>query len=175
MKLNKFFAGTALSALLLLTACDKNNDEENVNAQDTNFVMQASMSNRAEIELGNLALTRAANDSVKYFAQLMITEHTNAQTDLRDVVDDLDINIDLEQPLTADMMAARNMLAALNGRAFDSVYMRSQVMSHQMTIANFQTELNAGGSDRVKAYANEYLPHVQMHYNMAVRLHARVR
>jgi putative membrane protein len=176
MKMNRLFLAGTLSAVMMLTACEKDEEaEDNVNEQDRTFAVQASMSNRAEIELGNLALTKASNDSVKYYAQLMITEHTQAQDELKAVADDMDLNVDLEQALGAEFTAVQQALTGLDATAFDSVYMRSQVLSHQMTIANFQTEAATGGSENVKAYANKYLPHIQMHLDMANRIHTQVK
>jgi putative membrane protein len=53
------------------------------------------------------------------------------------------------------------------GRAFDSIYIHSQVADHDMTIANFQTEQNNGSHRDVQDYANRYLPHIQMHRQSA--------
>lgn len=175
MKCSKLLSVGALSFLVLFSACDKDDEEENVNAQDTNFVAAASLSNRAEVDLGNLALTKAAHDSVRYFAQQMITQHTQAQQDLEETVDDIDLNVDLNQAFPAEVTQMRQMLAGLNGAAFDSVYMRTQVQSHQLTLAAFQAELSAGINNRIRSYATEYQPHIQMHLNMAQRIHNQVK
>ena len=176
MKLNSLLLAGSLSALVFFTACEKDEKAEaDVNEQDRTFAVQASQSNRAEIELGNLALAQASNDSVKYYAQLMVTEHTQAQNELKEVADDMDLNVNLDQPLGAEFTAIQQSLAGLSGAAFDSIYMKSQVVSHQTTLANFQTEINSGGSANVKAYANKYLPHIQTHLDMANRIHTQVK
>ncbi len=72
---------------LVLAGCDKNDEDEanNVNARDQSFAVQASMQNKAEIELGNLAQSKASDASVKNYAQMMVTEHTAAQSKLTSV------------------------------------------------------------------------------------------
>ena len=86
MKLKKLFFTASFIAGFLLVACNKDDDnDENTNTQDQTFVMQAAMSNRAEVDLGTLASTKATNSSVKAFAQMMVTEHSTAQSDLQNV------------------------------------------------------------------------------------------
>jgi putative membrane protein len=51
----------------------------------------------------------------------------------------------------------------LNNLAFDTTYISGQVSDHQKAIALFQTEINNCQDARVKAYANKYLPKLQMH------------
>ncbi len=46
---------------------------------------------------------------------------------------------------------------------FDTVYIKGQIKAYQMTIANFQTEMNNGNNSQLKAYVTENMPHVQMH------------
>lgn len=59
------------------------------------------------------------------------------------------------------------MLMMLSGRAFDSAYMKMQVVDHINTINLMQTEINTGSDQRVKDYASSHLPAVQMHKQMA--------
>src|SRR5919112_313593 len=47
---------------------------------DMPFLREAASSNLMEIRLGQLAQTKASNQSVKQFAQRMITAHTNLET-----------------------------------------------------------------------------------------------
>lgn len=173
--MNKFLLMGTLAATVLFASCDKQDDEENVNEQDKNFTLMTTMNNRAEIDLGNLALTKSNDASVKNFAQLMVTDHTMAQTMLEDYEDDLDMGLDLAVAQPAAFTQLKNRLSGLSGRAFDSVYMRSQVEAHALAIATFQTEINAGGAQRVKSYASEHLPKIQMHKAMADTMYIRVK
>src|SRR5215204_1915364 len=93
MKLKRLFLVASLFTGVAFTACDDDNDTEEItNTQDQTFVMQAAMSNRAEVDMGTLASTKAVNPSVKTLAQMMVTEHTQAQTDLEDVANDVNVN-----------------------------------------------------------------------------------
>ena len=175
MKLNRLFLIGALSTVFIVSACDKDDDDNNeaTNEQDKTFVMQAAISNRSEIELGELAITNATNPSVKEFAQMMVTSHTTAQADLAEVTDDLDLG--LADSLDAENKMLEQTLSTLTGAAFDQQYMASQVAAHQKTLANFDTEINAGMNQQVKGYATEYRPHIKMHLDSATAIYNRIK
>jgi putative membrane protein len=143
----------AIATSMLFAACDKDNDtDETLNAQDNTFLVKASQSNRSEIELSNLALTRSTDSGVLQYAQMMITDHTTAQNDLRDI---------------AEQIAMRNMLSPLSGTSFDSAYIAGQILSHQKTLTLFDAQLSGGLNTRVKGYATTYRPAIQHHHHMA--------
>ncbi|OLY92398.1 putative membrane protein [Cnuella takakiae] len=165
----------ALSLGLLLTACEKaDNDEDNVSAQDRNFVAEMTLSNRTEIALSNMALNMATNDSVRQFAQQMITEHTAADAQLADIADDLDIDLPADS-LNAMGTTMRTTLMGLSGRAFDSAYITGQVPAHQASLAIAQTEINAGTSGQLRTFATDMAPKIQMHLAMADSISTRFR
>lgn len=176
MKLKSVYVGGAFAAALLLTACNK--DDENtavdtVSTQDSTFLVQASQSNWAEIKLGTLALTQASNDSVKMFAHMMITDHATAQADLSSVVNNITTNANINDSLSAPILALRDSLQALSVTAFDSAYIASQVRAHQMTLQAFDTEIASGSNSRVKAYATDKRPDIQNHLYLADTLNTR--
>src|SRR5687767_11262035 len=61
---------------------DKNKQGGSATLNDSDFVRRVVASNRAEIELGQMAVTKAASADVKQFAQRMIDDHTKANTEL---------------------------------------------------------------------------------------------
>jgi putative membrane protein len=158
----------AIATSMLFAACDKDNDtDETLNAQDNTFLVKASQSNRSEIELSNLALTRSTDSGVLQYAQMMITDHTTAQNDLRDIADDVDADANLQDSLDAEQIAMRNMLSPLSGTSFDSAYIAGQILSHQKTLTLFDAQLSGGLNTRVKGYATTYRPAIQHHHHMA--------
>jgi putative membrane protein len=160
-----FLMGSALA--LLLTACKKDDTEDNGKAiaQDQTCVTSANLSNSAEVRLGQLALSRSSNTGVKTFAQMMVTEHSQAQADLSGIA--TGINVNVKDTIDAQHQMLMSRLDTLNGLAFDTVYINSQVKDHQANVTLFQSEVSAGSNQSVKDYASKYLPHIQMHLNMA--------
>lgn len=166
MTMKKVIYATGVLAVVILAACSKSNENLTMNSQDQTFELKGTVSNTAEINAGNLVLTKGTNARVKSFAQFMIAEHTTAQTDLKSLGTSTGMAIrDSIDPAHQAIMAQLMSLPA--GRAFDSAYIYSQVADHDMTIANFQAEINGGNHRDVKAYASTYLPHIQMHRMMA--------
>jgi putative membrane protein len=163
-----FLTGNLILALCL-TACDNkddnNNNSDTLNSMDQSFVPQASVSNNAEINAGQLAATKATNTSVKSFAQLMVTEHTTAQSDLRSRASA--VGLTLSDTVDAEHRALMTRLNSLSGFAFDTAYMNSQVKDHLKTLTLFQTEMNAGNQSSIRNYANTYEPHIMMHLQRA--------
>ena len=147
-----------------LLSCSKTN-ENDVIASDQTFMTQAALSNSAEIDAGTLASTNASSAEVKAFGLMMVTEHTTAQNDLKTV--GTKIGLTVKDTIDPAHVALKQKLMSLSGRAFDSVYIMSQIADHQVTLANYITEINSGNNINVLNYANNYRPHIAMHYNTA--------
>jgi putative membrane protein len=157
-----FLVASVLSVFLF--ACDKDEDDE-MNSTDQEFVRMASISNNSEIMAGQLASTKGNSAMVKNFGSHMVMEHTQAQTDLKSRASGEGVNV--SDTVDAEHRALMTRLNTLSGYSFDTAYMNSQVRDHQKTINIFQMEINGGQHQRIRSYANEYLPHIQMHFNRA--------
>ena len=164
MKLKNVMYGGGVLVALVLTSCSKT-DTNNITTQDQTFMKQASLSNTVEVNAGNLAATKATNPQVKAYAQSMVSEHTMAQTDLRNL--GTTVGTAVTDTVDPAHMVIMTQLSGMSGRAFDSAYIYSQVTDHNTTATNFQTEQNSGNRTEVKNYANTYLPHIQMHLTRA--------
>lgn len=158
-----FFAAGVI--VLSFAACKKDEDTNQLNDTDRTFVLQASIGNTAEVGAANLAMSKATTPAVMAYAQHMVMEHTLTQTDLKSVGTDVGLTVtDTLNPAHVAIMA---QLSALTGRAFDSMYIHSQVADHTTTLTFFQNEQNNGRHSRVRGYADTYLPHIQLHLSRA--------
>ena len=157
---------TCLALSLSLLSCSKDDDNNNdLNAQDRTFMMQASMGNSAEVAAGALASTKGDSVGIRSFGQMMVTDHSTAQTDLKTL--GANVNVGVKDSVDAAHITLGQTLQGLSGRAFDSTYIVNQINDHQTTISAFQTEISSGGRTEVINYANKYLPKIQMHLQMA--------
>lgn len=172
--MKKFWNIGAAAVVLLVASCEKSEDSDNVSAQDRNFVTQMSLSNRTEISLGQLAASMATNDSVRMYAQMMVAEHTMADSTLGLLASDLEITVPADS-LDANGMTLRSTLMTLSGRAFDSAYITSQVPAHQMALNIAQTEINTGTNGELRDFANRMSPNIQAHLTLADSISARFR
>lgn len=161
----------ALSGLLAAAsfcACNnKDNSNANLimNATDSAFVLNAGMSNTAEVSAAQMALTKSMDTAIQHFAQRMIDDHTAAQASLKTIASKYSLTV----PDSVDAMHAQlsAVLAQMSGRTFDSMYIHQQVTDHQAAVQLYQTEGNAGNNIDLKNFADTTLPKLQMHLTLA--------
>jgi putative membrane protein len=161
----------ALSLVISLVACNKDNDDDNGTPQsDQQFMMKAAQANIAEVDAGQLAATKGNKAAIKMFGNMMVTDHTQAFFELKALADSM--NFTLPSSPDSAHIVLKQQLTALNGTAFDSLYINSQVSDHQKAIALFETQASGGFDIRLKNYANKYLPGLRMHLRMADSIRA---
>jgi putative membrane protein len=170
------------AASLTWISCDDDDDDKNnevkISETDQGFIETAAMNNMAEIRMGELALEKGTDELVREFAQQMISEHTVAQDELKQIFDRYEEdNENLEWPenLNEKNEDLRDDLEDMNGFSFDSMYMATQVAAHQEAENAFETQVNSGQDATTKAYANKYLPKIQMHLERADSIHTVVQ
>lgn len=165
--------------LLLLIFCvgavscsdddDNGNPIDNeISEQDREFARDATFSNRAEIEMGELAAAKGNIEAVRAFGQMMVTEHTTAQNRLETIADSLDIAI--PDTLKTEHQTMHEQLSALDGEAFDSAYIVSQVVAHEQAEQIFEKQDDEGENDALEDYAELNLPHIRMHLDRAIEI-----
>jgi len=164
MKRLGIFAALFFVASMFITSChkdDDNVDTSSPNSTDTDFVTKAGYSNLDEIDFAQLALVKSTDDSVRNFAQHMITEHTTALSGLDSIA--TQFNYTLPTTIDSAHAALKAQAMALSGIGFDSTYINGQVADHINAINLFQNEVNLGNNPTIKGYASRMLPHLQEH------------
>jgi len=94
------------------------------------FIEKAAIANMAEIQLGQLAATNAQDPQVKQFAQMMVTEHTQALDQLRSAAG----SSTLPSSLDKKHQKLQDKLSKLQGADFDRAYMDAMVDAHKDTV-----------------------------------------
>jgi putative membrane protein len=171
MKAKKGFMLLML-ATIFVAACNDDDDsnKNSLNQTDENFVQNAAMANMAEVRLGQLAATNAQDSAVRAFGQQMVSEHTTANDELKQISDSYSGATPFPTTLDQHHDSLMTQLNGVTGMQFDSIYISSQVMDHQKAQALFQAESQSGKTDKVKAYAAKYLPHITEHLQKATSL-----
>jgi putative membrane protein len=132
--------------------------------QDRLFLAGAHQSNLAEILGGYLALGRSRNQHVRHIAQMLITDHTRLDKQVRRVARERHVAL----PATPSARQVKELLAVAltpNNR-FDHAWLRLQEVSHVRTLALINAELRRGCSAQVKALARAAAPAVRAHLVM---------
>ena len=176
MRMRLFIVAAACGAFAAL-GCDKKEDYArdpksgpyyNFNPTDRDFVRSVGEANYAEIDSGRLALGKSTNDSVKKFARHMIDDHTQANSDLKEVCDKKGVTL----PAAADDDHRKDLarMADLKGADFDRSYAAAMVSDHKKAVDLFEDLLKKGKDPDVRTYAEKTLPTLRKHLTMAEEL-----
>ena len=141
----------------------------NKRVADRKFMTKAAASGMAEVEMGKLAQTKAANEQVKQFGARMEADHSKANAELKSLA--ASKNVELPQAPPKKEIAMMDKLKGMSGAEFDRAYMSHMVADHKKDVALFEKEASAGKDPQVKAFAGKTLPTLREHLQMAQGLH----
>ena len=136
-----------------------------VPAADKDFAQKAAVGGMAEVQLGNLAQQKAANDQVKQFAARMVTDHTKANDELKQIASTK--GVQLPSALDKKHQSDMDRLQKMSGADFDKGYMSHMVDDHKQDVAEFKKEANGGKDGDVKGFAAKTLPTLEEHLKLA--------
>jgi putative membrane protein len=132
---------------------------------DSSFVTKAAEGGQAEVQMGQLAQTKATNQAVKDLANKLVEDHTKANEKLKPIASK--DNVSLPSGMNTKQQAEYNKLQSLSGADFDRAYVNYEIKDHKQDINLFQHEVSHGNDAQVKAWASENLPALQEHLRMA--------
>jgi putative membrane protein len=142
-----------------------------VDSADRKFAANAAMAGLAEIELANLAKQKAKTESVRQYAEHLLSDHQQANEKLKAIA--AAKNLSLPGDISADHKAARDKLATLDGPEFEKAYIETMVKDHRKVIGNFQAEAKRTKDPELKAFAVETEPKLREHLEHAQRLQSQ--
>lgn len=144
----------------------------NLQGADRTFVMKAAQGGLAEVEAGKVARQRAQNDSVKQFAQRMVTDHSKANEELAALAKSK--GVEVPGALDKQHQAHMEKLGKLPGPSFDREYMKHRVDDHSKTVADFEMQSKSGRDAELKQWAGSKLPALKEHLKLAQDTQSRV-
>ena len=132
---------------------------------DKEFVSKAGMGGLAEVQMGSLALQKAASADVKAFAQRMVTDHSKANAELAQLATTKGLALAAE--LGGEHKDAYDHLSSLSGAEFDKAYMKHMVEDHEKDVSEFDKASTGATDSDVKAWAGKTLPTLREHLAQA--------
>jgi putative membrane protein len=156
-------AALAISAAPALAASSSKHGKKATT--DQSFEKDAALGGMEEVELGNLAKQKASNSDVKQFGDRMVTDHSKANDQLKQVAKEK--NIPLPTSLDAKHQAVVDRLSKLSGDSFDKAYMREMLTDHKKDVAAFRRESASGKDSDVKQFASNTLSTLEQHRKLA--------
>jgi len=115
----------------------------------------------AEVELGRMASTKAQNAEVKKFAQMMVTDHSKANDELKSLASKK--NITLPTSPTGEHQSVVQELQGKSGAEFDKAYIDDMLEDHEKDVAEFEKQSQSNPDADVKAFAAKTLPTLRKH------------
>lgn len=137
-----------------------------LSSEDKKFINEAAQGGMAEVQLGQLALKRASNPTVKKYAIQMIEQHTKVNKELMALAKQKGVTPPKAIAPKHEKLKAK--LSGLSGQNFDQAYMKEAgVQAHTEQAALFERQSQQGQDPNLKAFAAKTLPAVQMHLQEA--------
>jgi len=140
-----------------------------VNSDDAKFATTAAVGGMAEVALGKLAVTKTSNAAIKDFANMMITDHGQANAELASIASAKNITLPTE-PDSAHLKKA-DELSKLSGKDFDKAYVDAMIDGHKKTLDLMNNEAKNGSDSTLKAFAAKVVPTVQKHLDAINKIH----
>jgi putative membrane protein len=141
-------------------------------ASPSDFMEDAAQGGMAEVELGKLASQKGADAEVKKFGQMMVTDHTKANNELKTLA------ASKKMELPKDMgshKSEHDKLNGLSGADFDKEYVDGMVSDHETDVAMFEKQANNGTDPEVKAFAAKTLPTLKKHLEAIKAIQAKMK
>jgi len=161
-------------AAMLLACCamcfaqsssDNSQTSASGSSADKTFMMKAAQGGQAEVTMGQLAQQKGSSDAVKQLGQTLVNDHQTANQQLQQIAQQEGAQLP-SSPDPKDQ-ATTDHLQNLNGQQFDQAFLKHAVMDHQKDIKEFQKEADSGKDPQLKQFAQQQLPTLQKHLQMA--------
>ncbi|MCE9520712.1 MAG: DUF4142 domain-containing protein [Verrucomicrobia bacterium] len=154
------FASNAMSA-----------EKDTLDATDVAFVKHAAASGMAEVRVAGLGVQKADNTEVKTFAEMLVTDHTQVNTDLKKLASTK--GVELSAVIEPDHAAAFQALEKFSGPEFDKQFLAGIISDHKTCISSFEDASKNAKDGDVKAFADKMIPTLKAHQAKAEELSAK--
>ena len=134
------------------------------------FINDASAKGMADIEASRLAHQKSESKEVKDYTIVVINDRTTANQHLAKIAKQLDLPVAPREEVVDK--AKTLMPEVMDGSSFDEAYAASQVKTTQEAIEQLQQTAQTTDVPEIKAFAEETLPKLQNHLQMAKALQA---
>jgi putative membrane protein len=116
------------------------------------------------MEIAGLAQQKSKDDRVKAFADQLMKDHQQADSELQTLAKTK--NVTLSTDLPSEAVAAKARLSKLEGAAFDRAFVDQMVKDHTQAVKQFEQATKSADAE-VKAFADKTLPTLRDHLQRA--------
>jgi putative membrane protein len=137
------------------------------NKGDQQFLEKAIQGNLTEIQMGRLAEQKGQSEDVKSFGQMLVTDHSQANDQAKQVASQMGITAPAEP--SAKQQEMYKKMSKLSGVGFDRAFAKEMIADHKKDISEYKRE-SQKQNDPAAQYAKQSLPVLQKHLNAAEKL-----
>ncbi|MCI0351411.1 MAG: DUF4142 domain-containing protein [Acidobacteriales bacterium] len=135
---------------------------------DQRFLVEAVQDGRTEVELGQLAASKASSPAVKRLAQKIVADHTKLNQQLESLPQASQVSQSASVP--EEKGSAVERLSQLSGKEFDQAFLEQVVQEHESAVSRFKEAAATAQDPDVKQLASRALPILEQHLQMAKSL-----
>jgi len=147
-------------------------EQQQLAQQDIEFAKEAAQGGLKEVEFGQLAQQQAKSEEVKQFGQRMVEDHGKANDQLKQIAQNK--GIELPQQLSDKAQQTYDELQQKSGEEFDQAYMDDMVKDHQEDVDKFQQYVDQGQDPDLTGFAEQTLPTLKEHLQLAQQTQEQV-
>ncbi len=148
-------------------------------ATEVEFIITAAKNGMKEVKMAQLAAGKAIDPKIRELAQMMVNDHTTANSDLKTAADALKVELpegpkdktqdaktqDVEDKAPGQHQAEQKHeeLSNLTGKEFDSAFLDHMAAGHKNSIAFYEAGRKVAKSPGVIAFIEKTLPVIRNH------------
>jgi putative membrane protein len=136
----------------------------------SDFAQKVAMSDMYEVEAGKIANQKGQSPLVKGFGQMMVEAHSKTTEDLKSIMANEKLKVDLPTKLDSKHQKLIDDLTAASDTDFDKTYAKQQVDGHEDAVKLFDSYAKDGDNASLKQFAQKTLPVIQEHLTEAKKL-----
>ena len=139
-----------------------------VGEETQEFFTHTLSSSMLEIQMAQLALVAAESQEIKDYAQMIASEHEQANEELRVIAEQEDFN--LPATMMEDQEEKLDELQEATDEGFDRKYISSQIDMHQQSIERFERMQQNVENQELSQWIDNTLPILRQHLEQAQQI-----
>lgn len=152
------------------TGRDSTTSSGKISWGDRRFVTKAADGGQDEVALAQLAAERASNAEVKSFAQKLVDDHSQVNSELASIAGQKNVKIDKD----ADHDRSYKRLAKKSGAEFDREFVEHMIDEHEKDIKMFEKAASDAKDADIRSFASKHVDHLRQHLQTAQGLRQSV-
>ena len=143
--------------------------DDRLSRADRKFIQEAAESGMFEVQVAQLATTKASDPAVKSFAGMLVEQHSTANNELVQLANSKKVELSAAPPRSKRRDVEN--LGKLTGNEFDRRFMREVgIKVHEKDIKKFEKASESAKDPELKAWIDKTLPRLREHLAQAQKM-----